>query len=167
VGKTTVLERVLACLNVDAGGFFTREMRSGGKRTGFEIVTTDSERGILASVGARGPYRVGKYKVNVGELERVALPALERAILESDLVVIDEIGTMELFSECFQGAVKKAMDSEKPLLGVIKVKPHPFLDAIKQRRDVKLFAVTMKNRDELPSVVCEHMLGILKGRKLS
>ncbi len=105
IGKTTVVERILARLKVDAGGFLTREMREGGRRTGFEIVTLDGKRGILATVKGRSRYRVGRYRVNVEELERVALPALERARRDCELMVIDEIGTMELFSP--RGFAKK------------------------------------------------------------
>lgn len=167
VGKTTVLERVLARLDVDAGGFFTREMRACGKRTGFEIVTLNGERGILATVRGRSPYRVGRYRVNIDELERIGLPALERAARKSELVVIDEIGTMELFSERFRQEVRKVLDGERPLLAVIKAKGDPFLAAIKKRNDVQLFTVTTANRDELPAVVCEHILPIVKHREPS
>jgi nucleoside-triphosphatase len=103
----------------------------------------------------------------VDELERVALPALERAARQSGLVVIDEIGTMELFSERFRQEVHKVLDGERPLLAVIKAKGDAFLAAIKRRDDVQLFTVTIANRDDLPAVVCEHILPIVKHRQPS
>jgi len=167
VGKTTVVERVLGRLNVDAGGFITREIREGGKRTGFEIVTLDGERGILATVGGRSRYRVGRYRVNMDDLERVALPALGRAARKNELIVIDEIGTMELFSGRFRQEVCKLLDGLIPLLAVIKAKGDPFLASVKRRGDVRLFTVTLENRDELPALICEQILPILNKRSSS
>jgi nucleoside-triphosphatase len=53
VGKTTVVRKVLNLLppNFKAGGFFTEEVREGGERMGFQIVTTDGQRAWLAQKG--------------------------------------------------------------------------------------------------------------------
>jgi nucleoside-triphosphatase len=63
VGKTTAVERIAALLR-DAGvpvsGFVTREIRKGGQRVGFSLVTLDGEQGTLACVDLPGPPRIGK-----------------------------------------------------------------------------------------------------------
>ncbi len=41
VGKTTAVKAVVTLLGGRAGGFYTRELRHRGSRTGFEIVTLD------------------------------------------------------------------------------------------------------------------------------
>jgi nucleoside-triphosphatase len=148
-GKTTLIEAVLAGLRVRAGGFVTREIREQGRRVGFSIEDLRGERGVLAHVGLASPYRVGRYGVNRADLERVGVTALDRAVRESDLIVMDEIGRMELCSRPFQEAVIRALDSEKPVLGTIQDRSNAFLDSIRGRADVDIVRVTESNRDKL------------------
>ena len=72
-GKTTLIQHVLAELSVPAGGFYTQEVREGGTRKGFEIITLDGRRAILAHVNIRGPKKVGKYGVNLAARVRKRL----------------------------------------------------------------------------------------------
>src|ERR671934_145721 len=53
---------------------------------------------------APGPPRVGRYGVDLRTFERVALPAL-RAAGRDAVVVVDELGKMELASAAFREAV--------------------------------------------------------------
>lgn len=149
VGKTTLLRRVLSGLDVEAGGFYTSEIRAGDKRVGFSIVSLSGERGVLAHVDHRGPYRVGRYGVNRDDLERIGVAALDRAVRESELIVMDEIGRMELCSPSFQEAVLRALDSARPVLGTIQQRRNAFLDAVRARADVEIVEVTEANRDGL------------------
>ena len=73
-GKTTLIRRVLANYRGDAGGFYTQEIREGGVRKGFEIITLDGDRGILAHVDFPGKQRVGKYRLDPDTFERLAIP---------------------------------------------------------------------------------------------
>jgi len=150
VGKTTVMTKVLARLPVRAGGFYTEEVRQGGQRTGFRIVTLDGEAGILASVGSRSSRRVGRYGVELEEFERVGVAAIARALAQADVVIIDEIGKMEMFSAAFKDAVLAVLASAKPLLATITQSPHPWADNLKRHPHVELWTVTYQNRDVLP-----------------
>jgi nucleoside-triphosphatase len=97
-GKTTAISRLAGLLDdhgVGLSGFLTREMRSGGRRVGFEIETFAGERGVLAHVDLPGPPRVGRYGVDLKEFERRALPALENS---ASVILMDELGKMELAS---------------------------------------------------------------------
>ena len=150
-GKTTVVERVVAMLPSEAaGGFLTRELREGRRRVGFEVRTLDGERAVLAHVGLRSRFRVGRYGVDLASFERVGVAALERAIAAGRLIVVDEIGKMELFSERFRRAVLAALEAALPVLATIALRSHPWCDAVKARPDVELWEVTPENRDELP-----------------
>jgi len=155
IGKTTVIRRFLAETGAEAGGFYTEEIRRGGSRFGFSLNIVGGERYILASVEIKGPPRVGKYGVDLRTFERAAVPAIERAVAEGRLVVVDEIGKMELFSERFRRAVLGALDSSAPLLGTILSRPHPFADEIVRRADVRVINVTFENRDRLASELAE------------
>jgi Predicted nucleotide kinase len=66
----------------------------------------------------QGP-RVGSYTVNLEDIEIIAVQALERAYNNADLIVIDEIGTMELFSQSFRNIVGKILKSNKNCLSTI------------------------------------------------
>ena len=125
-----------------AGGFFTEEIRSGGVRLGFRLITLDGESAILAHVNIHSRYRVSKYGVNIDNLDRIGVSALYQAAGECDLVVIDEIGKMELFSASFREAVLQIIDSGKRVLGTIMLSANPWADAIKLKPQVNLITVT-------------------------
>jgi len=119
VGKTTLVMEVIKELNLNVGGIITPEIRTN-KREGFRIVDLSTgEEGILASVNQKSGPRVSKYRVNLKDLDRISKQAIEKAINEKDVIVIDEIGKMEFYSEIFKEEVEKALDSEKPVLAVL------------------------------------------------
>jgi nucleoside-triphosphatase len=147
VGKTTVARRLAD--RVKAKGFVTGEIREGRTRVGFAVESLDGERAVVAHVDFPGPPRVGKYGVDVEAFERVALPAL-KGIRKGQLVVIDEIGKMELASEAFCEAVERLVERDVLLVATVHSFRHPFTDALKRRDDVEVVKVTAANRDELP-----------------
>jgi len=148
-GKTALIKEALARTMVEAGGFYTEEMRTAGKRQGFRIVTLDGQEAILAHVNIPSPYRVSKYGVNVDTLDEVGVSALQRALRQSKVIVIDEIGKMELFSNQFRKAVVQAIESGKKVLGTIILSPHPFADQIKLHPEVEVIELTRDNRAEV------------------
>ena len=151
IGKTTVMERVVARLPAGAAiGFWTREERARGVRRGFAIHTLDGRTAILARVGrGRGP-TVGRYHVQVENLEAVGVPALA-ARPGVRLIVVDEIGRMECLSAPFCDAVRAALDSPVAVLGTVAREGGGFIAEIRRRPDVTLLEVTATNRDALPS----------------
>lgn len=148
-GKTTIIKETFSKTNKSAGGFYTEEIRSQGIRRGFRIVTLDGRSAVLSHVDVRSPHRVSKYGVDTDNIDRVAAPAIREAIQNKDIVVIDEIGKMELFSQSFRDAVLEALNSEKKVLGTIMLASHPWADKIKQRPDVEIVRVTRFNRSEV------------------
>ncbi len=153
VGKTTALRTALGLIGVRTGGFYTAEVRAGGARTGFSIVTLAGESRMMASKAFKGPHKVGSYGVDLDAIDTVAAGAIEHALEKSDVVVIDEIGKMELFSDKFRAAVLRVLDADKPVIGVIMEKSHPFADMIKARADVELIEVTVENRNSVPELL--------------
>lgn len=148
-GKTTVIRGLIAELPGTVGGFFTEEIREAGERVGFRVSALDGRVGILAHTAAvRGP-RVGRYQVDVLAFEAVGVTALEEAIRQADLIVVDEIGKMELCSARFVRALDLALDSPKPILGTILRAPHPWTDALKRRHGIELYRLTSRNRQDL------------------
>ena len=109
---------------------------------GFRLVTLGGESAILAHVNIHSPYRVSKYGVDIDNLDQVGVSALYQAAEECDLVVIDEIGKMELFSANFRKAVLQIIDSGKRVLGTILLNPNPWADVIKLKPQVNSITVT-------------------------
>lgn len=153
VGKTTVIKEVVRRLPGQAGGFYTEEIRERGRRQGFKIVTLDGQEGILAHVSIKSPLRVSQYGVNLADLEGLGVTAIQEAMTHKDLVIIDEIGKMELFSPAFKAAVWTAIHSHKPVLGTITWRPHPWADRVKALPQVTVIEVTETNRDQLAQQV--------------
>ncbi|MEA1928921.1 MAG: nucleoside-triphosphatase, partial [Candidatus Auribacterota bacterium] len=157
VGKTALVRQVIDELGLNPVGFYTEEIREGGKRAGFRIksLTPGLPRmeGILARMGLDGPYRRGPYTINIRDMEEVGARALEEALTRRGLIVIDEIGNMEMVSRRFQEAVIDCLDSPRLVLGVIKAESGPFVNRIKPRLDVEIIELTRERYDEIKSDV--------------
>jgi len=153
VGKTTIIRQLLPSLRGEVGGFFTEEMREGGRRVGFKLCEVEGREGILAHVSFSSPWRVGRYRVRRETMEEIGIPALDRAIAGKDWIVLDEIGRMELFCPAFQEAILSALSSAKPVLGVWQERASSLFLGIKKRRDTRIIPVTLENRDYLGEAI--------------
>ncbi len=158
MGKTSLIKQAIAGVKGKAGGFYTEEIRSQGVRQGFRLVTLDGQEVILAHINIHSPYRVSKYGVDIDSLDRVGVSALHKAAQQYDLVVIDDIGKMELFSANFRRAISQMIDGGKRILGTIMLNPNPWADAIKRQPQVNLVTVTRTNYQD----VLEELLHWLK-----
>ncbi|NXS79297.1 NTPCR triphosphatase, partial [Erpornis zantholeuca] len=158
VGKTTLIQKVTQALKssgIPIDGFYTQEVREGGRRTGFDVVTLSGNRGPLSRVSSdssasRREYRVGQYVVDLVSFEQLVLPILRSVNhggdTEKRICVIDEIGKMELFSQAFIQAVRQTLaGSGTVVLGTIPIpkgKPLDLVEEIRSRKDVKVFNVS-------------------------
>lgn len=167
VGKTTLVREVVEESGLRAAGFYTSEIRENNKRVGFQIADLEGRQALLASVAFPTRYRVGRYGVNLHNLELIGVRAIERGLRSRrvDFILIDEIGKMELFSQRFMAALMKALDSEKPVLATIMHIDNPFTRAIKSREDVRLFTLTRSNYEEVKKQVLELLLRICRGEE--
>jgi nucleoside-triphosphatase len=156
-GKTTALQRLAELLRergVALAGFVSEEIRERGKRAGFSVETLAGERGTLAHHNLRGPPRVGRYGVDVGEFERLVLPALR---VRADAILIDEIGKMELASVAFRDVLREVIDGDTPVVATVHTARDPFTDALKRRPDAEVVRLTRENRDRLPRRLAEQL----------
>ena len=88
-------------------------------------------------------------------LENIGLPAIYKILSSTGLIVIDEVGPMQLYSDKFKQAVIDVLNSKLPLLGTIVSRSHPWLDELKQQSSVELYHLTLDNRDEVPKLLIE------------
>lgn len=161
VGKTTVVKKVVSRLSGFVGGFYSEEITEAGKRVGFRIVTVDGRTGVLAHKSAEGTFFMydtkTKYYINLRDLEWIGVQSILEAIKSASIIVIDEIGHMELFSDKFRDAVEQAVESDKTVFATISKYGGPFEEHLKERPDSKVVEVTLENRDKLPDKVFEMM----------
>lgn len=166
IGKTTLIKKVLESFPGRKGGFYTEEIREKCERVGFRIKTFQGKEGILAHVNKKTELRVGKYGVNIEDLENIAARSIEKAIIESDLIIADELGRMELYSPRFQEVVIEALDSKKPLLGSIQDRSNEFLDGIRKRDDVRIIRVDRENRESLTPEIKRFLFSLTQSSPL-
>jgi len=160
VGKTTLIMRVIEALkasnpSLKVQGFYSREVRQGSERVGFEVVTLDGRRGRLASTTISSPEsfrwpNVGKYKVDITSFESLALPELQ-VREDTDLFIIDEVGKMEMYSSSFFPAVLKVLESNIPVLASVPIpkfgRDIPGVARLKNHPGATMFTLSTSNRD--------------------
>ena len=168
IGKTTVTRRLLQLLReagVPVGGFTTGELRTGGDREGFVVEAVSGAREVLAHVDLPGPPRVGRYGVDLAALERVALPAL-REPGAGGVVVVDELGTMELASAAFCETVVELLGRDVAVVATVHQTRDRFTDALRRRPDIRVVRVTQATRDALPEQLVDRLVGTPRGEQL-
>jgi nucleoside-triphosphatase len=151
-GKTSLIKQAALRMKDRVGGFYTEEIRNRGTREGFRLVTLDGEETTLAHISIRSPYRVSRYGVDIEALDRVGVPALRRASGRNGLVIVDEIGKMELFSTAFREAVLSLVNGGERVLGTVMLASEPWTDALKSHPRVSL--INLK-RDSYRQVLAE------------
>lgn len=165
-GKTTVIQRVrerLESRGYQAGGIYCPELRADGDRVGFEIVDVMSgESEVLAHVEYEEGPAVGKYRVDVANVDSICAAAFPRAFDDANLLIVDEIAPMEVASDEFTWQVRRALDADQPLLAAIHYHATDgFIGEVKNRDDTEIFEVTEETRDSLPASLTERLAASL------
>ncbi|XP_075160811.1 cancer-related nucleoside-triphosphatase homolog [Haematobia irritans] len=173
IGKTTIIRHVckelIEIFNMNCRGFYTEEVRnSRGQRIGFDVVTIGcAQRSILArsEENKKCPY-VGKYAVFVKDFEDLVLPILHRD--HPQMLIVDEVGKMELKSKKFESAMYSCIDAGITILATIPFElrhPIPLVDKLKTSTKSKIITVTKENRNQLPKEVAEIVYNMVKCNK--
>ncbi|KAL3845029.1 hypothetical protein ACJIZ3_002432 [Penstemon smallii] len=175
VGKTTLIIRVLDALRhsnptLKVQGFYSREIREGAERVGFEVVTLDGRKAPLAStkISSLESHKwptVGRYKVDISSFESIALPELQ-VKEDTDLFIIDEVGKMELFSSSFFPAVLRVLESNIPLLASVPVpksgRDIPGVARLKNDPGATIYTLNTSNRDAMKEQIYSNLVNLLQ-----
>ncbi|MDX1610836.1 MAG: NTPase [Candidatus Thermoplasmatota archaeon] len=155
VGKTQTILKIIEKLEAKetiVGGMVTESIEEHGQRKGFLIEDwLTKETDTLAHVDFDTDVRVGKYGVDMDVLEKIGVAAILSAIEEAEVIIVDEVGKMEMESPAFCDAVKAALDSDKSMIMTLHKKSrNPLLQDIRRRDDIRILEVTPINRNLLP-----------------
>jgi nucleoside-triphosphatase len=158
-GKTTVIKKVIEGLEYPANGFYTEEERIAGTRVGFVMKTLAGETGYLAHQDIKSDFRIRRYGVSIHNIETIAVLSINTA--NNNIIILDEIGKMECFSDRFKRAAVKALDSSNVVVGTITLGGDEFIVKLKTRGDMELIDVTKENRDLLPDIILGKISNLL------
>jgi len=160
VGKTTLIKKLSEALkDFHPVGFYTEEIRERGERKGFELISLEGKRGLLSHKEIRSSYKVGQYKVDIKSFEEF-LDSISFFNPLTHLIIIDEIGKMECFSDQFKKIMKEILNSEKWVIATVAFKGSGLITEVRERKDVQLFEINKKNRDSLFSEILKDVGGI-------
>lgn len=154
-GKSTFIQDIIK--GRKACGILTPEIRKDGERWGFKVINIRTgHEAVFASMEMK-PHVVSKYGVHVDHFETIAVPAIEEGIKSNSIIVIDEIGNMELLSEKFKKLVLKALDTKRVLATISLKTKNEFVDKIKSRADVRVHYLTRANFDRIEKEIKEEI----------
>src|ERR687887_645525 len=159
VGKTTAIIWVVQALKergVKIGGIVSRELRTTTMRIGVEFIDlSTNDRNVLASITGNGP-KVGKYFVNIAGC-RFAAERLRNSVRNSDVIICDEIGPMELKSREFIDSLKDLLDVDKKVIVVVhRNLQHHLTDEFRNKSSL-LINLNSENREKVKEILLDKL----------
>ncbi|MCL2679211.1 MAG: nucleoside-triphosphatase [Dehalococcoidia bacterium] len=123
VGKSSLIRKELEQSRANVAGFITQRLKEAGRTIGYRVLSVTEELPPLEAMYI--PNQSGIFLLN-GQMD---VSALEVAILQVEkdsqnkkcsLIVLDEVGGVELKSERFMKPLLRIINAEKPCIGVLK-----------------------------------------------
>jgi nucleoside-triphosphatase len=108
-----------------------------------------------------GPH-IGRYRVNLQNLSTIGASSLRNAVESAEIIVIDEIGPMELLSPEFRRAVELSYESSRPILAVVHERmKDPVIELLKNNPGTKIVNVTLESRDKIADALAKEIINAL------
>ncbi|MGI0139704.1 MAG: NTPase [Thermoplasmata archaeon] len=163
-GKTQTLLRIIQLLEqegVTVGGVVTEPIIVKNRRSGFRLVDwLTKEEAVFAHEKLKSRIRSGRYGVNVHALEDLGTRALAGARANADVIVIDEVGKMEVDNDAFTKSIVETLDTSKSIVMTLHKKSrNPLLQDIRRRDELRLLEVTPVNKNLLAFKVVRLLTG--------
>ncbi|MFW9996985.1 MAG: nucleoside-triphosphatase [Candidatus Odinarchaeota archaeon] len=154
IGKTTTILEIIKKLPGPVSGFYTREIRKQNRRTGFEIVCLDGERGILASTEEQFEVKFGRYTINLRAIEELMVTRMQSP---KGTFILDEIGRMELLCPEFRAVLFSLID-RGDIIATISLRDTQVTASIKSHPLTVLFELTLENRDVMADIIIDFLV---------
>lgn len=151
-GKSTLINKVINKFDTKQG-FVTNEIPDdNGGRRGFELVDSNNNHTTLAHIDDPSSIRVSRYGVDITALEKFIEPLF--SVKSNQLLYIDEIGQMELYSEQFIKLVRLYISASNNFIGTLTSNyEHPLVSDIRANKSLKIIEITNQNRDSLADIL--------------
>ncbi|WP_313897724.1 nucleoside-triphosphatase [Bacillus litorisediminis] len=167
MGKTTIIKKLINEIGPDiCGGFYTEEITNSNDRVGFRCVSINGESVEIANVESRSKTRIGRYGIDIEKFEVFAIKILQEALRSKKIIVMDEIGFMQMLSSSFQKIVREIVLDQNIVLGTIPLDSHPEIDKIKYLKEVELISINEFNRDIISKFLVKDILKVLDSSTL-
>jgi nucleoside-triphosphatase len=150
VGKTTALKKIIEKIGKsNCIGFYTEEIRNEFDRVGFDCVSLDGRRKRIADINSHSSIRMGRYRIDIEAFEDIALQVISRSSSSDKVIIIDEIGPMQLLSTKFKEEINNIVTGSNCVIGTIFYGKHPYVDEIKKISGINIFTITSENREKI------------------
>ena len=152
VGKSTLIEKLLAASSRPRYGFITK-MRPAGP-DGFHPIyihpaATPVEARAYAEENCIGACDSRTHRPNLAAFDTLGVQYI-RAARPGGIIVMDELGFLEAKADKFTAAVLAALAGDVPVIAAVKSRTDvPFLNAVRAASRAEVFYITPENRDEL------------------
>jgi len=150
-GKSTILKKVIEHFpNLSISGFLTRPVYEGNKKKGFTLESWDGSKNIFAHTELDAADQYDIYKFDHAVFEEFGVTILEKALIEGEIILMDEIGMMERQAAHFKQTIIDCLNAPQPVLGACQQRAIWFLALLKNRTDTIVFSISKNNRDLIP-----------------
>nr|WP_279538075.1 nucleoside-triphosphatase [Paenibacillus turpanensis] len=167
MGKTTMIKKLINEIGSEmCGGFYTEEITNSNDRIGFRCVSVNGESVEIANVESPSKTRIGRYGVDIEAFENFAINILQDALSSKKIIVIDEIGFMQMLSTSFQKIIQDIISDNNIVLGTVPLDSHPEIDKIKYLKKVKIIGVNDFNRNAIPEYLVNDIMETLNSNTL-
>ncbi len=158
IGKTTILNNVMNVFpQLKIGGFRTVPIFEKDKKKGFVFESLEGKKKIFAHVDLHSGFLFDIYKFDYTVFEEIGVYSLENALLNSDLILMDEIGLMERQTAKFRQLIVNCLNSSKLVLGAYQERAAWFKNILNERGDTKIIHVSKINR----AFIAEQIIGLI------
>jgi len=162
-GKSTCIKKIINIIGKEnCTGFYTEEILDpkSYERTGFKIHSLlDNKTCILSSIESTSKLRISRYGVEIDNFENLVLPVLKGAMNSNKIIIIDEIGPMQMYSDKFKSLLLQLEESNKKIIGTIFYDSFSFIDDFKNKPNVQIVELTLQNRDNIASIIANKFMG--------
>ncbi|WP_053071936.1 nucleoside-triphosphatase [Rossellomorea marisflavi] len=115
----------------------------------------------MANVESPSATRVGRYGVNVEEFDLFVRDVLQDALRTKNIIVIDEIGYMQMFSHSFKKIVQEIFSGNKIVLGTIPLNSPPEIMNIHNLKQANILTINEINRDMMSEFLVREVSDVL------
>jgi nucleoside-triphosphatase len=154
VGKTTAIKNIIQRIGKEnCVGFFTEEICNEAGRIGFDCVSLEGDRIKIADVSLESDIRIGRYGIDIDAFECFALNIINGARNTKKVIILDEIGPIQLMSAKFKQELWHLLKESQCILGTIFYQEHAEIDEIKRLPNIKIYNLNTENRNAITDVI--------------